>query len=130
MAACRAGSHSLPGICTGPPPTLDGTSSQAHQLGMSLNHYLFLGNGEGDVMYAEEILQPQLKAFPKVLKIVEIWVVLSHFANFQQGGLGLHNARGRWIVIVQGVWVALEACTVCRSRGKEVSDMTHSLLCK
>jgi len=27
----------------------------------------YLGNGEGDVMYAEEILQPQLKAFPKVL---------------------------------------------------------------
>lgn len=25
----------------------------------------YLGNGEGDVMYAEEILQPQLKAFPK-----------------------------------------------------------------
>ena len=27
----------VPGICKGPPPTLDGTSSQAHQLGMSLN---------------------------------------------------------------------------------------------
>ena len=27
----------VPGICTGPPPTLDGTSSQAHQLAMSLN---------------------------------------------------------------------------------------------
>jgi len=26
----------VPGICTGPPPTLDGTSSQAHQLVMSL----------------------------------------------------------------------------------------------
>ncbi|XP_027040087.1 tetratricopeptide repeat protein 39A-like [Pocillopora damicornis] len=25
----------------------------------------YLGNGEGDVMYAEEILQPHLKAFPK-----------------------------------------------------------------
>ncbi|XP_015755640.1 PREDICTED: tetratricopeptide repeat protein 39B-like [Acropora digitifera] len=25
----------------------------------------YLGNGEGDVIYAEEILQPQLKAFPK-----------------------------------------------------------------
>ena len=25
-----------PGICTGPPPTFDGTSSQAYQLGMSL----------------------------------------------------------------------------------------------
>ena len=24
------------------------------------------GNGEGDVLYAEEILQPHLKAFPKV----------------------------------------------------------------
>jgi len=24
------------------------------------------GNGEGDVTYAEQILQPQLKAFPKV----------------------------------------------------------------
>ena len=27
----------VPGICTGPPPTVDGTSSQAHQLAMSLN---------------------------------------------------------------------------------------------
>ena len=26
----------VPGICAGPPPTLDGTSSQAHQLAMSL----------------------------------------------------------------------------------------------
>ena len=26
----------VPGICVGPPPTLDGTSSQAHQLAMSL----------------------------------------------------------------------------------------------
>ena len=26
----------VPGICTEPPPTLDGTSSQAHQLAMSL----------------------------------------------------------------------------------------------
>ena len=26
----------VPGICTGPPPTLDGTSSQAHLLVMSL----------------------------------------------------------------------------------------------
>ena len=26
----------MPGICTGPPQTLDGTSSQAHQLVMSL----------------------------------------------------------------------------------------------
>lgn len=25
----------------------------------------YLGNGEGDVIYAEEVLQPQLKAFPK-----------------------------------------------------------------
>ena len=32
----------VPGICTGPPPTLDGTStsSQAHQLAMSLNTIL------------------------------------------------------------------------------------------
>ena len=28
--------------------------------------FFLLGNGEGDVMYAEEILQPHLKAFPKV----------------------------------------------------------------
>ena len=27
----------VPGICPGPPPTLDGTTSQAHQLAMSLN---------------------------------------------------------------------------------------------
>ena len=27
---------SVPGICVGPPPNLDGTSSQAHQWGMSL----------------------------------------------------------------------------------------------
>ena len=26
----------VPGICAGPPPTLDGTSSQAHQSAMSL----------------------------------------------------------------------------------------------
>ena len=31
------------------------------------NVILYLsGNGEGDVAYAEQILQPQLKAFPKV----------------------------------------------------------------
>ena len=27
----------VPGICTGSPPTMDGTSSQAHQLAMGLN---------------------------------------------------------------------------------------------
>ena len=27
----------VPGICARPPPTLDGTSSQGHQLAMSLN---------------------------------------------------------------------------------------------
>ena len=30
------------------------------------SEFFRLGNGEGDVMYAEEILQPHLKAFPKV----------------------------------------------------------------
>ena len=29
--------HAVPGILAGPPPTFDGTSPQAHQLGMSLN---------------------------------------------------------------------------------------------
>lgn len=44
-------------------------------------------------MYAEEILQPQLKAFPKVLLVVEIWLVLSHFAFFQQGGVGFAQCQ-------------------------------------
>ena len=34
--------------------------------------FFLLGNGEGDVMYAEEILQPHLKAFPKVSCSTEI----------------------------------------------------------
>ena len=29
--------HAVPGIFAGQPPTFDGTSSQAHQLGMNLN---------------------------------------------------------------------------------------------
>ena len=46
MAACRTGSRSqgchgilpsVPGICTGPPPTFDSTISQAHLLAMNLN---------------------------------------------------------------------------------------------
>ena len=33
---------------------------------ITLIEFSFVGNGEGDVLYAEEILQPHLKAFPKV----------------------------------------------------------------
>lgn len=35
---------------------------------------LLLGNGEGDVLYAEEILQPHLKAFPKVSYYIFIYL--------------------------------------------------------
>jgi len=34
----------------------------------------YLGNGEGDVLYAEEILQPHLKAFPKVSYYIYIYL--------------------------------------------------------
>ena len=67
--------------CTPPPPrsTPEQSSTESHSC-----HYLryiivsnyieffLLGNGEGDVMYAEEILQPHLKAFPKVSCSTEI----------------------------------------------------------
>ena len=41
----------------------------------------FIGNGEGDVFYAEEILQTQLKAFPKVLQIIFLICALIKFGK-------------------------------------------------
>ena len=42
VPAHRVSMETVPGICTGPLPTLDGASFQAHQLAMSLNRNILM----------------------------------------------------------------------------------------
>lgn len=59
------------GRCT----SLEQSSTESHSYFTLISNFIEffpLGNGEGDVMYAEEILQPHLKAFPKVSYSAEL----------------------------------------------------------
>ena len=66
----------VPGICAGPPLTSDGTSSQAHQLGMNLISHSLPCQLEESYTWYKNLRSPQNKRFHGILDMVRFPKVL------------------------------------------------------